>query len=247
MIAHRLTLEKGRTLLQHRGSASNQYILEDSREDAAYLVDCGMPSDAAGLAEVLEGMPPLKRVVCTHFHVDHVAGWIRLKRRFASARIYFHRAAAPLVEGKAVIPLPGFKAWREVLIPCMRESGYLPALGDILDGGLYGTPFKKGFPGDRVRYFDEGDDVLPGFIAIHTPGHRPDHVAYMHVASGVLICGDFIIVIDGRPLANTFLSSPPDQRASLEKIRTTPGIASVWPGHGRVSPFDGDALRLLQG
>ena len=119
-----------------------------------------------------------------------------------------------------------------------RESGYLPGFRDLFNGGLYGTPFQKGFPEERLHYFKEGDDVLPGFVAIHTPGHRPDHVAYLHAASGVMISGDFIIVIQGRAMANTFLSSASDQRASLEKIRATPGITSVWPGHGSVRPFD---------
>jgi len=124
----------------------------------------------------------------------------------------------------------------------MRESGYLPGLSDIFNGGLYGTPFKKGFPKDRVRFFKEGDDVLPGFIAIHTPGHRPDHVSFFDPESGVLICGDFIIVINDRAVANTFLASPADQKASLEKIRSMSGILSLWPGHGNVRPFDCEAL-----
>ena len=89
----------------------------------------------------------------------------------------------------------------------MRESGYLPGLGDIFKGGLYGTPFKKGFPEDRVRFFKEGDNVLPGFIAIHTPGHRPDHVAFFDPESGALICGDFLLVINGRIVPNSFLTS----------------------------------------
>ncbi len=238
MIVRSIPLEKGRTLHQYRGSASNQYILEDHTRGFSFLVDCGMPSDTRGLLDALKGMPPLKHVVCTHFHVDHVSGWIQLKRYFSAAEIWFHEKAEPLVAGSEAIPLPGFKAWIEVLFPCMRESGYLPGLGDIFNGGLYGTPFKKGFPEERVRYLTQGDDVLPGFTPIHTPGHRPDHVAFFDPESGALISGDFIVVIKGRAAANSFLTSPADQKASLDKIRTMPGITSLWPGHGNVCPFD---------
>ncbi|MBW1889136.1 MAG: MBL fold metallo-hydrolase [Deltaproteobacteria bacterium] len=238
MINETLHLSEGRTLHQYRGRASNQYILEDHTRRSTFLVDCGMPSDTRGLLDALKGMPPLKRVVCTHFHVDHVSGWIQLKRYFPAAEIWFHEKAEPLVTGSKAIPLPGFKAWIEVLFPCMRESGYLPGLGDIFNGGLYGTPFKKGFPEERVRYFTQGDDVLPGFTPIHTPGHRPDHVAFFDPESGALICGDFIVVIKGRAVANSFLASLADQKASLDKIKTMPGITSLWPGHGNVCPFD---------
>ncbi|MBW2634659.1 MAG: MBL fold metallo-hydrolase [Deltaproteobacteria bacterium] len=233
-----LHLSEGRTLHQYRGRASNQYILEDHTRRSTFLVDCGMPSDTRGLLDALKGMPPLKRVVCTHFHVDHVSGWIQLKRYFPAAEIWFHEKAEPLVAGSEAIPLPGFKAWIEVLFPCMRESGYLPGLGNIFNGGLYGTPFKKGFPEERVRYFTQGDDVLPGFTAIHTPGHRPDHVSYFESRSGVLISGDFIIVMGGRIVPNSFLASPKDQAASLEKIINTPGISIICPGHGSSSLFD---------
>ena len=242
MIVRTTSLNNGRILHQYRGSASNQYILEDNANGSTYLIDCGMPSDAQGLQRILKEMPPLKHVVCTHFHVDHVSGWIQLKLSFPSTELWFHEKAEALVQARDVIPLPGFKAWMEVLFPCMHESGYLSGLSDIFNGGLYGTPFKKGFPKDRVRFFKEGDDVLPGFITIHTPGHRPDHVAFFDPESGAFICGDFLLVINDRIVPNSFLTSWQDQAASLEKVRNTPGILSIWPGHGNVRPFDYEAL-----
>lgn len=242
MISHTLPLSNGCILHQYCGRASNQYILEDRAGEATFLIDCGMPSDASGLKHALKGMPPLKRVVCTHFHVDHVSGWIQLKRDFPFTEIWLHEKAEPLVKGRDVIPLPGFRAWKEVLFPCMRESGYLPGWADIFKGGLYGSPFKKGFPKDRVHFFTDSDNALPGFETLSTPGHRPDHVAYFNPESGALICGDFLLVIKGRMVPNSFLASRKDQNASLEKIRNTSGITSVWPGHGDVGPFNYQAI-----
>ena len=242
MITHTLPLNNGRILHQYRGRASNQYILEDHTYGSTFLIDCGMPTDAPGLIHALKSMPPLKRVVCTHFHVDHVSGWIQLKRHFPLAEIWLHEKATPLVKGLETIPLPGFSAWKEVLIPCMRESGYLPGWTDIFKGGLHGSPFKKGFPEDRVHFFTYSDNILPGFETLPTPGHRPDHVAYFNPESGALICGDFLLVIKGRMVPNSFLASQEDQTASLDNIRNTPCITSVWPGHGAVLPFDYDVL-----
>ena len=141
MIMKSLPLKNGRTLHQYCGKASNQYILEDRGGGATFLIDCGMPSDAPGLQKILQSMPPLKRVVCTHYHVDHVSGWIQLKKHFPAVDLWLHTKAAPLVKGSKKIPLPGFRAWKEVLFPCMQESGYLPGWADIFGGGLYGTPF----------------------------------------------------------------------------------------------------------
>ena len=242
MMVKTLSLDNNRTLHHHRGKASNQYILENRVAGEAYLVDCGMPSDAAGLLNILKGMPPLKRVACTHFHVDHVSGWIQLKRHFPVAELWLHEKAEPLVKGLATIPLPGIRAWKEVLFPCMRESRFLPGFADILSGGMYGTPFKRGFPEDRIHYCAAGDDVLPGFETLHTPGHRPDHVAFLDPESGALICGDFLLVLKGRIVPNSFLASRKDQAASLVSIRNTPGILSIWPGHGAVRPFDYKAV-----
>ena len=238
MITHTLPLSNRRTLHQYRGRASNQYILEDHDAGATFLIDCGMPSDTPGLVNNLNKMPPLKRVVSTHFHVDHVSGWIELKRHFPTAEIRFHEKARPLVKGSKTIPLPGIRALKEVLFPCIRESGYRPGWADVFKGGLYGTPLKKGFPENRVHYFADSDNVLPGFETLPTPGHRPDHVAFFDPECGALICGDFLLVLNGRLVPNTFLASTKNQAASLINIRNTPGILSIWPGHGDVCPFD---------
>jgi len=238
MISHTLHLNNGRTLHQYRGNASNQYILEDHANGATFLIDCGMPSDAPGLKRILKDMPSLKRVIITHFHVDHVSGWIELKQYFPAAELWLHEKARSLVKGSETIPLPGFRALKEVLFPCMRASGYLPGPVDIFKGGLYGTPFKKGFPEDRIHYFVDSDNLLPGFKTLPTPGHRPDHVAFLDPESGALICGDFLLVLDGRTVPNSFLASPKEQAASLTNLGNTPGILSLWPGHGDVLPFD---------
>ena len=99
-------------------------------------------------------------------------------------------------------------------------------------------PLKRGFPEDRVYCFANGDHVPPGFKTLPTPGHRPDHVAYLDPKSGALICGDFMIVINGRIVPNSFLASPKDLAASIDTIRNLPGTRSIWPGHGNVRPFD---------
>jgi glyoxylase-like metal-dependent hydrolase (beta-lactamase superfamily II) len=214
----------------------------DPENDATYLIDCGMPSDTQSLLKVLKDLPPLKRVVCTHFHVDHISGWVELKKTCRKAEIWFHEKAGSLVSGQRTIPFPGSRAFKEILIPCIQEYGYRPNLRDAFQGALFGSPFKKGFPEDRVRYFAGTEEVLPGFTTLHTPGHRPDETSFWDPDSGIFISGDFIVVLGGKILPNTFVSSPDDQQASLEKIRQLKPLRFICPGHGHVRPFSAQDL-----
>ena len=237
MVRYTKQLTGGRTLRQFWGKTSNCYLLVDPRGDATCLVDCGMPSDIPSLSKVLKDLPPLKRVVCTHFHVDHISGWIELKKTCQKTEIWFHEKARPLVSGQTTIPFPGPRAFKEILIPCMQAYGYRPNLRDAFQGALVGSPFKKGFPGGRVRYFAEPQEALPGFTTLHTPGHRPDETSFWDPESRTFICGDFIVVLNGKILPNSFVSSSEDQQASLEKIKRLGLSGTLCPGHGNCRSF----------
>ena len=237
MIRYTQQLPGNRTLHQFWGKTSNCYLLVDAGAHATCLVDCGMPSDIPSLLKVLNDLPPLKRVVCTHFHVDHISGWIELKKICQKTEIWFHEKARPLVSGQTTIPFPGPRAFKEILIPCMREYGYRPNLREAFQGALLGSPFKKGFPGDRVRYFTAPQEALPGFTALGTPGHRSDEISFWEPLSGIFISGDFILVLGGKILPNTFVSSIKDQQASLDKIKRMGIAGTLCPGHGQCMPF----------
>jgi glyoxylase-like metal-dependent hydrolase (beta-lactamase superfamily II) len=242
MIKKTVNLTDHRVIHQFRGTAGNIYIVEDRRKGVTCLVDCGMPSDAENLAASMQNFSPLKRIVCTHFHVDHVSGWICLKNRHTDCKIWFHEAARPFVAGDVRIPFPSFADIQEMLIPCMKEAGYFPGFFDLVNGGLYGTPFKKRFPLDHVIFFANEPSVMPGFKTIPTPGHTPDSVSFFDADSGILICGDLLMVIDGKLIINTFVASKKDQEASINKIKKLEGLKYIFPGHGDCVPFTGDQI-----
>lgn len=237
MIRFQQELSAGRTLYQFWGRTSNCYLLVDNEMAATYLIDCGMPSDTPSLLKILKDQPPLKRVVCTHFHVDHISGWVQLKEVSPTCEIWFHEKARPLVTGIDSIPFPGSHAFKEILIPCMKMYEYWPSLGDMFHGALFGTPFKKGFPRNQVQYFTDTEEVLPGFLTLPTPGHRPDETSFLEPRSGAFLSGDFIIVLDDKILPNTFVSSKEDQQTSLKKIKQHKSLRFICPGHGQVRSF----------
>jgi len=240
MIKHSLKLSQNRAIHQYWGRASNIYLIEDHKAKETLMIDCGLPSDVKGLIDVLDSMPPIKRVVCTHYHVDHAAGWIQLKEVFRDCDIWLHENARPFVTGHERIPYPSLKDWFTVLIPCMKEYSYFPDLAGLFRGGLYGTPFKKKFPEDRVHFFGNNQQILPGFDTIYTPGHRPDSVSFYEQDSGVFVSGDFLIVLNGVVVKNPFVTSQEDQDSSLSKIKQIKGITHIYPGHGICRPFSAD-------
>jgi glyoxylase-like metal-dependent hydrolase (beta-lactamase superfamily II) len=242
VITHTQELKNNRLIKQFRGKTSNIYIIEDYAEKASFLIDCGMPSDTESLTGLISPGLPVKRIVSTHFHVDHVAGWAALKDLWRDCSIFFHVNAKDYITGSKRIPAPALQDIKSTLIPCMKEYGYFLNLKDLLSGALYGTPFKKGFPSGRTEFFRENDDVIPGFITIHTPGHRPDSVSFLEPESGVFISGDFLLVLGGNILVNRYVSSKKDQDDSVARIRKLKEIKSLYPGHGVCRPFTPDSL-----
>ena len=114
----------------------------------------------------------------------------------------------------------------------MKEYGYFPKLEEIFGGALYGTPFKNGFPEKNVTFFSHQESILPGFLTILTPGHRPDSVSFFDPDSGMFISGDFLLVVNGRLKNNTFVSNATDQKNSIAKIKGFENIRTICPGHG---------------
>jgi glyoxylase-like metal-dependent hydrolase (beta-lactamase superfamily II) len=236
MLRSSLMLKPGRTIHQLWGKVGNIYIIADS--DATYLVDCGMPSDAEAIIGALRPLPPLRRIVCTHFHIDHIMSWIKLKRKFNKTEIWFYDKARPFVVGRERIPFPTYKGITKAMIPVMKEYRYCLRPGDLFSGPPYGTPFiKRCFPLSRVGFFCEHQPVLPGFTVVPTPGHTLDSVSFLDLMRGVFITGDFLIVIKGKVVDNPYVADQNAQRNSLLKIQGMPGIRFIYPGHGICRPF----------
>ena len=73
-------------------------------------------------------------------------------------------------------------------------------------------------------------DVVGGLVAVHTPGHAPEHLCFWHPESRTLLSGD-LLAGEG-----SIMISPPEGElrkyvASLERVR---GLAPsrILPGHG---------------
>ena len=103
---------------------------------------------------------------------------------------------------------------------------------------------------DGAVLLHDGDILKVGNIRIevmHTPGHTPEHLAFLVTdTAGAdapigIASGDFVFVGDvGRPdlleraakVANTMEAGARTLFHSLERFRALPDFVQVWPGHG---------------
>lgn len=126
--------------------------------------------------------------------------------------------------------------------------------------GEGGADWQYGF--DAVRLYDGGELRVGNIVfrALHTPGHTPEHLAFLVTDTafasgpGYLLSGDFVFVGDlGRPDLLDEAAGGTDTRfagarqmfVSLrEKFLTLPDHIQVYPGHGAGSAC-GKALGAL--
>jgi hydroxyacylglutathione hydrolase len=104
--------------------------------------------------------------------------------------------------------------------------------------------------GAGATLLHDGDHFMVGNVrieALHTPGHTPEHIAFLvtdtaHARLPMgLISGDFVFVGDvGRPdlleraagIGGTMEGAARQLFHSMERFRALPDYLQVWPGHG---------------
>ncbi|GAB3845652.1 MBL fold metallo-hydrolase [Dactylosporangium cerinum] len=139
-------------------------------DDGVVLVDTGLPRRSAkveqALHEARRTVGDVRAVLLTHWHADHTGGAAHI-RRASGARTVAHALDAPIITGAAPMPLT----------PLQRVTKLLT-----------GAP--EPAPVDEVLAAD-GPFSVPGFTAVHTPGHTAGHVSFLlDRDGGVLFAGD---------------------------------------------------------
>lgn len=165
------------------------------------VIDAG-PDDAAHRAAILKaiGSETVTHIVSTHTHLDHTGGAAALARVLGA-------------------PLVGCAAHR-----AFRAS--LDGEGDPLEAGSDGV-----YRPDQAMA--EGDAITgPGWslVAVETPGHTANHLAFALPETGALFSGDHVMSW------STTVVAPPDGAmapyvASLRKLIAREEEV-YFPGHG---------------
>jgi glyoxylase-like metal-dependent hydrolase (beta-lactamase superfamily II) len=135
-------------------------------------------------------------MVLTHLHPDHSGATARLAERWGQPG-YVHPDELPLAAGyqpEYAIPLD---RW---LMPVIRR---LPAkMSAKIAAGADLTSVVQAFDPDA------GVPGLPGWQAIHSPGHTPGHISLYRREDGVLITGDAVLTVDLNSLLGVLTGRP---------------------------------------
>ena len=218
----------------------NLWILDDG--DGVTLVDTGYGTQATfdlwerHFTGTFQGKP-VKNVVVTHYHPDHVgsAGWL-VERTGAP---FWMTTSEYLSAHAAREDFGGFD--RENTLELFFRDGLPREI--IPDAAKKGKGYSRGVPAlpKRYRRMMHGDKLSIGgrdWEVITVFGHAPEHAALWCESLNVLISGDQVLpritsnvgVWGNQPEANPleqFLSS-------LGRFSHLPGDALVLPSHDRV-------------
>ncbi len=149
------------------------------------LVDCGLPKAppriVAGLAAIGKRPSDVGRILLTHVHPDHAGGAAEMGRQ-SGAPIWVHEGDHPSATSGTIAQPP--------------DQRYL--LGRLFSR-MPDSKFEAFTPGPLLR----DGDVLPvagGLRVVHTPGHSPGHVSFLHEPTRTLITGDSMFNFNFRGL-----------------------------------------------
>jgi glyoxylase-like metal-dependent hydrolase (beta-lactamase superfamily II) len=180
-------------------------------------------------------MRDIDDIVCTHAHIDHIGGLAGADgyRLFQNATIHISKA--------------DFDFWTDPA----KLTGDLKAFVAHARQNL--LPYKA-----RMKFVEDGKDVLPGIQAMAAPGHTVGHMIYI-IKSGkesLAFTGDIThhhILLTEKPRTEFAYDSDPKQ-AVQSRLKVLDMIASTrmpmlayhfpWPGLGHLAK-QGDGYRYI--
>ncbi len=226
----------------------NLWLLDDGPALAAVDTGLGLdPVKAMWEQALAADGRPLKRLIVTHCHPDHLglATWLAAR----------DGAAVLMTQGEY---LGGHALWSQIpgyAVPDMlaqfRRNGLdearltaLAGRGNAYRRGVPAMPghYQRLFDGDTVEIAGRGWEIITGY------GHSPEHASLYCAQLGVLISGDMLL-----PRISTnvsvFAATPQDDPLgrfldSLRRISRLPDDTLVLPSHGK--PFRGIQARVAQ-
>jgi glyoxylase-like metal-dependent hydrolase (beta-lactamase superfamily II) len=230
---------------------TNCYALEDERGWA--VVDPGLPGAKPWKAMIQRfataGFRPddVHTVVVTHSHIDHFGGSGRLRTK-AGARVVTSRSFRTWWDPDDV---DDPDAWEGVdfdrdRAPWNRLTPWggdhpRPPLRVRVRYSLLRPFMRRVFPtpSPSVR-LDDAETIHLGrreWVAVHTPGHTPDHLCLYDPDGGVLLSGDHVLPTITPHISGADAGPDPLSafEASLDKVAALGTVRHVLPAHGH--PF----------
>lgn len=227
----------------------NVWLIDDG--DGWVVVDTGLGTSAlrqlweAVIANTLDGKP-IRRIVLTHFHPDHVglAAW--LEQRFDAEIVMTHGEWQRMCEVFERSDDDADSSFRELM---MVHGLQTPDVDAVVGGGNMYRRVVPALP-PTPHFVEAGDELTIDGRQWHVyigRGHAPEHACLYRADDHVLLAGDQVL-----PRISSNISVAPDEPDadpvsdfvdSLQALKMAlPADSLVLPGHGL--PFRGLAERV---
>lgn len=203
---------------------TNCYLCHDQGEAVLIDASCETEAERAEVQAVLEEHElTLRHLLLTHAHVDHIFGCRFFEEEYGQ-RFKAHEDAVPFIE---------------------RADEQAAAFGVEVDPPSVPTTLLA--EGDTISFGDVTLEIL------HTPGHSPDSISFVHLESQQALTGDVLFQNSiGRTQGLPQTSRSRLLRSITEKLMPLGDDVTVYPGHGppttigrerAQNPFVQEALR----
>jgi glyoxylase-like metal-dependent hydrolase (beta-lactamase superfamily II) len=233
----------------------NMYVMEDSRGVA--VVDPGLPNKESWsfvqkrLKQIGIPMRRVHSVVVTHSHPDHFGGAGKFRKE-NNSEIITHRLfqtwwdpsdpgeLSPEEAAEFFDRPQNFSAWGQTQTPGPPQPTLAQRMLRIFNR-LMPTPK----PSVRLRDAERISLAGREWVAVHTPGHTPDHLCLFDAECGVFLSGDHVLPNITPHVPGITKATDPLQVFfdSLDKGATFDAQTQIiLPAHGQ--PFTGMQRRV---